>query len=180
MNIAVFGTGSVGRTLAKKLIAGGHAVTIGTRDPQETLARTGTDAMGTGPYSEWQTANPQVVLATFAQAAAGAEVILLAANGSGTVSALEAAGTDNVGTKIVIDISNALDFSHGMPPSLFVSNTDSLGEVVQRAIPEARVVKTLIDLGDITTARGTEMYFGLWIRQFIASGNPMFNVSIVQ
>lgn len=45
--------------------------------------------------------------------------------------------------KILIDLANPLDFSHGMPPSLAVCNTYSLGEEIQRAFPETKVVKTL-------------------------------------
>jgi hypothetical protein len=57
--------------------------------------------------------------------------------------ALELAGADNLREKIVIDISNPLDFSKGFPPTLSVVNDDSLGEQIQRAFPEAKVVKGL-------------------------------------
>lgn len=143
MNIAVFGTGIVGRTLDEKIASQGHTVTIGTRNPTATLARTETDAMGTGPFGPWQVDHGDVALATFADAAQASDVIIVATNGDGTIASLEAAGTDNLTGKIVIEVSNALDFSNGMPPSLFVCNTDSLGETVQRAFPAARVVKTL-------------------------------------
>ena len=56
---------------------------------------------------------------------------------------LDAAGADNLAGKVLIDIANPLDFSQGMPPTLFVKDTDSLGEQIQRAFPEAKVVKTL-------------------------------------
>ena len=39
------------------------------------------------------------------------------------------------------DVSNPLDFSRGMPPTLFVCNTDSLGEQIQQRFPDTRVVK---------------------------------------
>jgi 8-hydroxy-5-deazaflavin:NADPH oxidoreductase len=229
MNISIFGTGSVGRTLAEKLVSQGHRVTIGTRDTTETLSRTDSDMMGNGPFSQWQAANPSVQLDTFANAARSAEVILLATNGLGTVAAIEAAGAQAIGSKIIIDISNPLDFSKGMPPTLFVSNDDSLGEQVQRAVPNARVVKSLntmwaglmvapelladgehsvfvsgndsaakttvstyltdwfgwkpssiVDLGDLSTARGTEMYLPLWLRLFGAGGTGLFNIKVVR
>jgi predicted dinucleotide-binding enzyme len=52
-------------------------------------------------------------------------------------------GEDNLAGKVLIDIANPLDFSQGRPPSLFVSNTDSLGEQIQRRFPQTRVVKAL-------------------------------------
>jgi hypothetical protein len=45
--------------------------------------------------------------------------------------------------KVLVDVSNPLDFSGGFPPRLSVCNDDSLGEQVQRAVPGARVVKAL-------------------------------------
>ncbi|MGZ4449771.1 MAG: NADPH-dependent F420 reductase, partial [Nocardioides sp.] len=53
------------------------------------------------------------------------------------------AGADNLAGKPLLDIANPLDFSQGFPPSLFVKDTDSLGETVQREFPEAKVVKAL-------------------------------------
>ena len=143
MNIAVFGTGVVGRALAEKLIQRGHAVMVGTRDAQETLARNETGVYGEPPFSAWLGKNPQARLANFADAAHSAEVVINATNGSGSLAALEQAGAANLDGKILMDISNPLDFSHGLPPSLFVCNTNSLAETLQRAFPGARVVKTL-------------------------------------
>ena len=68
MKIAVLGTGMVGRTLGSRLAELGHHVTIGTRDVDATMARTGSDAMGNPPYADWAHAHPQVALATFADA----------------------------------------------------------------------------------------------------------------
>jgi predicted dinucleotide-binding enzyme len=59
------------------------------------------------------------------------------------MAALEAVGAANLAGKVVVDLALPLDFSPGMPPRLFVANTDSLGEQIQRAFPDARVVKTL-------------------------------------
>jgi hypothetical protein len=225
MKIAVLGTGTVGRTIAARLFGLGHEVVVGTRDPQATLARTEPDGMGNPPYADWAADHAGVSLATFADAAAAAELVVNATSGHGALPALEAAGADNLAGKIVLDISNPLDFSNGFPPTLFVKDTDSLGEQVQRAFPQARVVKTLntltaelmahpknlgqessvfvsgndaeakavvtellesfghtdvIDLGDISTARGTEMLLPVWLRLMGAFGTAAFNFKIVR
>lgn len=211
MKIAVLGTGIVGRALAAKLADVGHEVTIGTRAPVDTLARTGKNSAGLPAFADWQGKRGAVGLATFAAAAQFAELVINALSGQASLAGLELAGAKNLEGKILIDVSNPLDFSGGMPPSLFVGNTDSLGETIQRAFPDVRVVKTLntvatelivdphslaggdhsvfvsgndgsakeqvatllqdefgwrdvIDLRDITTARGTEAYLALWIR----------------
>jgi 8-hydroxy-5-deazaflavin:NADPH oxidoreductase len=143
MKIAVLGTGTVGRTVAGKLADLGHDVVVGTRDPGSTMARTEPDAMGNPPYSVWQADHPGIRLAPFAEAAAGGELIVNATGGSGSLEALGLAGESNLAGKVLLDISNPLDFSRGFPPSLFVSDTDSLAEQIQRAFPAARVVKSL-------------------------------------
>jgi predicted dinucleotide-binding enzyme len=143
MKIAVMGTGPVGQALAGKLAELGHEVTVGTRNPKETLARTEPDYVGNPPFKAWQEAHPGVGLATPAEATGGAELIVNATNGARSIAMLEAGGEENLAGKVLVDISNALDSSQGMPPSLFVCNTDSLGEQIQRRFPEARVVKAL-------------------------------------
>jgi 8-hydroxy-5-deazaflavin:NADPH oxidoreductase len=227
MQIGILGTGVVGQTLAAALAEKGHTVTIGTRDPAETLARETAKPPARVTYRDWQRANPSVRLATFADAARSADVVINATSGVGAMSALEDAGADALGEKILIDASNPLDFSKGMPPTLSVCNTDSLGEQIQRAFPRVRLVKGLntitaalmvnpgavnggdhtlficgndadakatvkrwlgewfgwrdiLDLGDVTAARGTEMYLPIWLRMWGALGSPMFNVKIVR
>jgi predicted dinucleotide-binding enzyme len=128
MRIAVLGTGMVGKAVSGRLAELGHDVTVGTRDPDATRAR----------GAEWPTP-----LATYADAAAGAELVVNATNGQATLEVLGLAGAANLADKVLVDISNPLDFSQGMPPTLSVKDTDSLGEQVQRAFPDARVVKTL-------------------------------------
>jgi 8-hydroxy-5-deazaflavin:NADPH oxidoreductase len=134
MNITIFGTGGVGQTLAAKLASLGHAVMIGTRDPQATHQRP--------EFAAWQAAHPAVSLGTFAQAGAHGALAINALAGHASLAGLAQAEADLAG-KIVIDLSNPLDFSNGMPPSLFVGLTDSLGEQIQRLLPTAKVVKTL-------------------------------------
>lgn len=227
MKIAVIGTGIVGQTLAGKLSEIGLDVVMGTRDVSEARARTKPGNFGAPPFSAWLAQHPRVKLDTFAGAAAHGEVLLNATNGSGSLAALKEAGEANLNGKILIDIANPLDFSKGMPPSLTVCNTDSLGEQIQRAFPNVKVVKTLntvnalvmvnpgavaggdhhifvcgndteakekvtgwlkewfgwknvIDLGDITNARGVEMVLPLWVRLMGAMKTPMFNFKIVR
>jgi 8-hydroxy-5-deazaflavin:NADPH oxidoreductase len=143
MDIAVLGTGMVGLALAGRLHELGHSVVVGTRDPEATLARTEPDGMGNPPFSTWYADHRGVGLATFADAAAGAELVVNASSGAVTLDVLGLAGRENLAGKVLVDIANPLDFSSGFPPTLFVKDTDSLGEQVQRAFPEAKVVKTL-------------------------------------
>jgi predicted dinucleotide-binding enzyme len=129
MHIAVLGTGMVGRTIAPRLAELGHVVRLGTRDPGTTRAR-----------EEWSEL-PGVELLTFAEATTGADLVVHAGNGASALDLLAQAG-DLTGV-VLLDISNPLDFSAGFPPTLSVKDTDSLGEQVQRAFPDARVVKSL-------------------------------------
>jgi 8-hydroxy-5-deazaflavin:NADPH oxidoreductase len=134
MNIAILGTGMVGQTIGAALIQKGHNVMLGSRTATNEKAVAWTKANGSN------TSN-----GTFDDAAAFGEVIFLCLSGNGTVDALQSAGTDNFSNKVVIDLTNPLDFSNGMPPSLLpqYSNTWSLGEEVQKQLPTAQVVKAL-------------------------------------
>ncbi|WP_395693160.1 NADPH-dependent F420 reductase [Nocardioides sp.] len=143
MNIAVLGTGVVGQAIAGRLHELGHDVVVGTRDPQSTLARTEPDGMGNPPFADWHSAHPDVALASFAEAASGAELVVNAASGGATLELLRSAGAENLAGKPLLDIANPLDFSEGFPPTLFVKDTDSLGEQIQRSFPDAKVVKAL-------------------------------------
>lgn len=127
MRIAVIGTGSVGRTLAPAFRSLGHEVVVGTRDPDETRKR-----------EEWRALD--LPLAPYAEAAADADLLVNATSGTASLDAL--AGLDLDG-RVLLDVANPLDFSGGFPPSLSVSNTDSLAEQIQRAHPGAVVVKAL-------------------------------------
>lgn len=132
MNIGILGTGTVGSTIGSKLIQLGHTVKMGSR------------TAGNEKAVAWVNKNgPSASEGTFEDAAEFGDLIVLCLNGSGTLHALKMAGSENFNDKTVIDITNPLDFSKGMPPILFVSNTDSLGEQIQRFLPGAKVVKTL-------------------------------------
>lgn len=139
MKIAVLGTGPVGRAVAGRLAELGHQVTIGTRDAADTAGRE--------EYAAWaaETASRggAVSLSTFAEAAAGAELVVNASGGDVALAILDSAGADNLAGKVLLDISNPLDGSKGFPPTLFVKDDDSLAEMIQRAHPDGRVVKSL-------------------------------------
>ena len=143
MKIAVLGTGIVGRSLSSRLAGLGHDVVIGTRDVAATLSIAEPDRMGNMPFAQWQADHQNVRLLSFADAGAHGEVVVNATGGGVSLAALEAAGADNLAGKVLVDVANTLDFSQGRPPTLSIVNTDSLGEHIQRAFPDARVVKTL-------------------------------------
>lgn len=143
MNIGILGTGSVGRALAAGFSAAGHHVQIGTRDPAATRARTDPDRFGNPAMSQWLAEHEEVGLVTFAEAADAGEIVVNATSGDVSLQVLQAAGAEHLRGKVLIDVANPLDFSDGFPPTLFVKDTDSLGEQIQRAFPDALVVKTL-------------------------------------
>jgi predicted dinucleotide-binding enzyme len=116
---------------------------MGTRDPAATLARATPDGSGAPPFAAWAAGHASVPLAAFADAAAGADLVVNAASGAATLAVLEQVGHERLAGRVLLDVANPLDFSAGFPPTLFVQNTDSLAEQVQRAFPEARVVKAL-------------------------------------
>jgi predicted dinucleotide-binding enzyme len=215
MKIAILGTGMVGSTIGTKLAKLGHEVKMGSRTPDNAKA------------AEWvKAAGAKASQGTYAEAAAFGELAFNCTAGVGSLAALEAAGKKNLAGKILIDVSNPLDFSKGMPPSLSVCNTDSLGEQIQRALPDTKVVKALntvncnvmvdaplikgehdvfmcgndaaakgrvaellkgsfgwknvIDLGDLTAARGQEMYVAFWVRLWGAAGTANFNIHVAK
>jgi predicted dinucleotide-binding enzyme len=145
MKISIIGTGTVGQVLATKLVELGHDVSMGTRNVTEKLAGTSKDSYGNPPFSEWHKVNNRVKLETFAIAASSGEIVINATHGGNSIEALKLAGAKNLAGKVLIDIANPLDFSKGMPPSLLpeLSNTNSLGEEIQKTFPLAMVVKTL-------------------------------------
>lgn len=215
MKIAVFGTGMVGKAIGTKLVQLGHEVKMGSRTAANEKAAEWVTAAGKGASQ-----------GTFAEAAAFGEMIFNCTKGDATLDVMKQAA-DGINGKIMVDISNSLDFSKGMPPTLLVCNDDSLGEQIQRNYPGVKVVKTLntmncnlmvdpslvagdhnvflsgndadakaavkkilasfgwadknmIDLGDITTSRGTEQLLPIWIRLMGALGTVNFNFNIVR
>lgn len=208
MRVAVLGTGAVGRAWSARLIELGHVVVVGTRDPSATRER--------DPHA-W----PGAHLAVMARAVIGVDLVINALNGQAVLEVLPELA-DALDGKVVMDIANPLDPSAGFPPSLFVKDTDSLGEQLQRALPRARVVKAVntlnaslqvrppaegtvfvagddpeakalvthlltevghtdvLDLGDISGARGVEMYLPLWIRLWQTLGTADFTIKVIR
>ena len=136
MRIGVLGTGMVGTTIAGKLVGLGHEVRLGSRTADNERAATWVREAGANASQ-----------GTFADAAAFGELVLNCTAGTASLAALDAAGAGNLASKTLVDVSNPLDFSQGMPPSLYVCSTDSLAEQIQRAFPDARVVKALNTIG---------------------------------
>ncbi len=132
MRIGVLGTGMVGAAIAGRLVALGHEVMMGSREAGNEKARAWAESNG-ADASE----------GSFADAAAFGELVVNCTAGAHSLEALQAAGSANMAGKLLIDVANPLDFSAGMPPTLTVANTDSLGEQIQRAFPDVRVVKAL-------------------------------------
>lgn len=143
MKAGVLGTGSVGQTITDKMIELGHDVIIGTRDVNAALERTQKEWGREETFAEWVGKNAKIKVGTFAEAAAHGDLLFNCTSGMNSVNALNLAGEANLNGKVLIDISNSLDFSKGMPPTLAVCNTDSLGELLQRTFPHLKVVKSL-------------------------------------
>ncbi len=213
MKLGILGSGRVGQTLAAKLAEVGQDVMVGTRSPAK--------------LKEWLAQHPAVKAGTYDEAAAFGDMLFNVTPGHATLDVLRSLEPAHLDGKILIDVANPLDFSQGMPPRLFVVNTDSLGEQVQRAFPETRVVKALntltaalmvdpgslaggdhtlflsgddadakarvaarfaewfgwrdiLDVGDITTARGTEALLLIWVRLMQKFGTGNFQFKIVR
>ncbi|MBI2601792.1 MAG: NAD(P)-binding domain-containing protein [Deltaproteobacteria bacterium] len=215
MKIGILGTGQVAQGIAAKLSERGHQIKVGSRTGEHTKGK------------EWVENLENASLASYEKATRFGEMIFNCVAGVGVLDALKLAGKDNFENKILVDVSNPLDFSKGMPPSLFVGSDDSLAEQIQRALPSAKVVKVLntlnvelmvnpsslpgehnlfmagdnedakkevcrlltkdfgwpdkaiLDLGDISAARGTEAAVLLWVRLWTKFQNHKFNFHIV-
>jgi len=214
MRFGILGTGTVGQTLGTRLVQLGHDVKLGSRTAANEKA------------AKWvSAASEHATHGTFADAAVFGEMVFNCTGGMVSLAALNEAGAENLKNKVVVDVSNPLDFSHGFPPTLTVCNTDSVAEQIQRAFPDAKVVKALntmtaplmvnpaavpgdhdvflcgndadakarvtellrsfgwrgiLDLGDITAARGMEMILPIWLRLMGTFKTPMFNFHIAR
>jgi predicted dinucleotide-binding enzyme len=214
MEIGVLGTGMVGRTIGSKLVHLGHEVMLGSRNEANPKAIAWAKNLG----------GSRALYGNFRNAASFGEIIFNCTLGAASLDALKQAGAENLKDKVLIDLSNPIDYSTD-EFTLTVCNTDSLGEQIQRTFPEARVVKTLnnmncnvmvepdklpgrtnvfvsgndpkaketvemilrdwfgwksiIDLGDITTSRGVEMYMVLWsnLRRIVSADR--FNIKVM-
>jgi predicted dinucleotide-binding enzyme len=214
MRIGILGTGVVGQTIATGLVKLGHDVKLGSRTATNAKAE------------EWvKGAGDHGTHGTFADAAVFGEMVFNCTAGMVSLEALNQAGAESLKGKVLVDVSNALDFSRGFPPTLSVCNDDSVAEQIQRAFPASKVVKALntmtaglmvnpsavsgdhevficgndadakarvtellrtfgwrgvLDLGDITGARGTEMILPIWLQLMGVLKTPMFNFHIAR
>lgn len=215
MNLGVLGTGPVGRTIGTKLVELGHNVRMGSRTANNPNAQAWVRATGQGASQ-----------GTFSDAARFGDMLFNCTAGKGTLSAFESIKNVDLNGKVLMDLANPLDYSHGMPPTLTVSNTDSLAEQIQREHKLFKVVKALngmsvdvminprqvpgshdvficgndldakaqvtiilvewfgwenvIDLGDITSARGMEMALPLWLSLRKKYATNLFNFHIAK
>jgi 8-hydroxy-5-deazaflavin:NADPH oxidoreductase len=141
MKVGIIGSGIVGQTLGTRMAGLGHRVVLGTRHPEQLTERRGMGA----PLGEWlRAAGPNARLGTFAEAAQHGELLVNAASGEASIEALRLAGAKNLAGKVLLDVSNDLDMS-GRPPRTHARDTadGSLGARIQKAFPDARVVKSL-------------------------------------
>jgi len=214
VRIGILGTGVVGQTIGGKLADLGHDVKLGSRTATNEKA------------AKWVAQHgSHASQGTFADAASFGEIVFNCTSGMVSLEALHSAGTANLAGKVLVDVSNPLDFSHGMPPTLSVCNSDSIAEQIQRAFPDAKVVKTLnttnaavmvnpsvvpgdhdifvsgndagaksqvsellrsfgwktiIDLGDISSARGVEMLLPIWLRLMGTFKTATFNFHVAR
>src|SRR5438270_12965293 len=132
MRVGVLGTGTVGTTIGTKLVELGHEVKMGSRSAGNEKAVEWAGGAGEGASE-----------GSFADAASFGEIVFNCTAGTASLDALRSAGSDNLSGKVLVDVANPLDFSKGMPPTLSVCNDDSLGEQIQRELPDVRVVKAL-------------------------------------
>ena len=199
--------------MGTKFVQLGHDVKMGSRTASNESAAKWVAATGS-----------KASQGTFNDAARFGEMVFICLRGAVFLDVVKTLEADVLAGKVLVDVSNPLDFSRGMPPSLSICNTNSLGEEVQKAVPTAKVVKSLnivncevmvepakggnptmllcgndaeakkkvsallqsigwrdvIDLGDISKSRGTEMLLPLWLNLFGLFGNPNFGFKMVR
>ena len=134
--VGVLGSGEVGRCLAAGFHGCGHDVMLGSRDPGKSELREWVAGAGAG-----------IKVSTFSESARHGTLLVVAVLGNAAEAAIAAAGPENFSGKVVIDAMNPLDMS-AWPPTLSIDGEDSLGEQVQRALPDAKVVKAFNIIGN--------------------------------
>jgi 8-hydroxy-5-deazaflavin:NADPH oxidoreductase len=132
MRIGIIGSGNVGKHLAVGLTKFGHETFLGTRDARA--------------LRDFVSANPELQIGSYREAAQVGDLIILAVNFDGMVSALELTGPETLAEKVVVDLSNPLEFSTG-EPSLSLGWNTSAGESVQQWLPDSFIVKAFSACG---------------------------------
>ena len=222
MKIGIIGSGMVAQIIGPKLFEEGDEVMISSRDITK-------EKREFPSAKEWEIQQKSKGLnayaGSFAEAATFGDLVINCTSGAHSIEALTKVGKANLGDKILLDLANPLDFSKGIPPSLTIANTNSLGEEIQKSFPDIKVVKTfnminaevminpggingehdlficgndedankrvineiliirfhwknIIDLGDLSAARGMEAYLLLWVRLMNKLGTANFNIHI--
>jgi 8-hydroxy-5-deazaflavin:NADPH oxidoreductase len=143
MKISILGTGMVGQNLALAFAAKGHDIMIGTRDPAASVTNTAPNAYGQPGFGTWYQAQSGLELGSYHQAMVFGEIIINATNGLVTLEVLKQGQADKVGSKILIDVANKLQPVAGGMPMALANDEGSLGEEIQTAFPNLRVVKSL-------------------------------------
>ncbi len=133
MRVGIVGSGNVGQALGCGFAARGHNVMLGSRTPRSAKIMAWIE--------ETKETDGETTAGTFRAATQFGEVVVIATLWAGTENAIELAGPDNFSGKLVIDVTNPMDFSLGMPPFLTHGNSDSGAEQIQRWLPRARIVK---------------------------------------
>jgi 8-hydroxy-5-deazaflavin:NADPH oxidoreductase len=225
MKIAVLGAGMVGQNISQSLAAKGHSVMIGTRDAAKALTTTELSPYGMPAFGVWHKEHGELTVGSFAEAISFGDIVINAANGIVSLDALKQGRAETAGGKILIDVANKLQPVKGGMAKSLASDDTSLGEEIQTAFPNLKVVKTLstvntyvmtnpasvegdttvfiagnndaakatvtgllrnfgwtgiIDLGDVTGARGVEMMMAIWLRLWGVIGNTPFNFKVVR